>query len=448
MMKKIFLLAFLFIVGVFILPEKSFATAYDQTITSSSTVANGLSAFQFNFGTPLNLDSITLKIAANNSTCDDTNWKIDILQYDGSNPAQVSGIPGTHIGDYYQFNLSTTTALTSGSVWVAHNGVISCGTGSWNGWDFSGSASDTTYWGKLYASVIPEVKLNFTPNVYGVSIDIIEPQANTTTTNFSYWIVSGIGNGAGTYETGVIYYDMTEFGINSTTPTYTDRGTSYTTSTPGTFSFNNRIQKKVDLNPNDAYEAYAYLMRGIDILATSSPIQFGARVGVPSTYPSTYSTSTSGITFGTNTPVSLWNDDWCKDTSFSVLGADFGKGICKVFAFLFVPGEYVNLQYEKFVDVLQYHAPFSYFYDMNNAISNLSPTTTAMSSLTLSTGTSTPIQVSFSAISSSTIDKYTTSTSRSLIRTLVESLLYLAFGFMVIIEARHLFKPTNSNLHK
>jgi len=125
------------------------------------------------------------------------------------------------------------------------------------------------------------------------------------------------------------------------------------------------ISKNSFLIPGN-YSAYAFIGSATTTFATSSTINFTITatgtpvmiVGVPTT------TTTSPVTLG------LWNNDWCPDTNFAVLGADFGKGFCTLFSFLFVPGQSVVNSYTNLQNSMEVHAPFSYFYDVKNILEN------------------------------------------------------------------------------
>lgn len=190
------------------------------------------------------------------------------------------------------------------------------------------------------------------------------------------------------------------------------------------------------------YIAEAVLFSNREPIAISDPLNFTITPGVGIITPgvSVVPTSTVYSFNATSTPNGLYNDSGCVDTSFSVLGADFGKGICTVVAFLFVPGDNVINSYSNLQQTMQSHAPFSYFYDTINAFQSINVSSSTLTGLTINTGTSTPIQVSADLFSANTIDKYTDANSRGVIRTLVNYFLYIAFVGMVILEVRHLFK--------
>jgi len=133
----------------------------------------------------------------------------------------------------------------------------------------------------------------------------------------------------------------------------------------------------------------------------------------------------------------------CGPTAFSLFSVDFGKGMCDLTRFLFVPNQDALNQWTNTKLLMSQKAPFSYLYEVGNDLTSLPTTTTAtISPLTLSVASGTAMHISFDAFSSDTIDKYTSSTSRSLVRTLIQWSLYLAFLSMIILEVRKLFaKP-------
>lgn len=131
---------------------------------------------------------------------------------------------------------------------------------------------------------------------------------------------------------------------------------------------------------------------------------------------------------------------FCPETSFSLTGVDFGKGICEIFSWVFVPKPETLQKYAQLGETLKVHAPFSYYYQATDGLSNLTVSSTTMTGLSINTGSSTPIRISADLFSSATIDKYTSPTSRNVVRTLIQWAMYLSFLSMVILEVRHLFR--------
>lgn len=133
----------------------------------------------------------------------------------------------------------------------------------------------------------------------------------------------------------------------------------------------------------------------------------------------------------------------CSATNFVLLDVDFGKGICDVANFLFVPSQSQLNSVTNLETDMQNRMPMSYIYEIQSDFASISPTAASMTPLTLTIGaTGTPINFSFDAFSESTIDKYTTPTVRALLKTVMEYALYLAYISMIILEVRKLFsKP-------
>lgn len=131
----------------------------------------------------------------------------------------------------------------------------------------------------------------------------------------------------------------------------------------------------------------------------------------------------------------------CGNTNFVVLSVDFGKGFCELTRFLFVPSDSTLQNWTNSKDLMAQRAPFSYFYDLTGALSHLSTTTNAtITPLTLNVATGTPMQMSIDIFSVNTLNRYTDTNSRNIIRTLIKYALYLSFIAMIILEVRHLFK--------
>lgn len=149
--------------------------------------------------------------------------------------------------------------------------------------------------------------------------------------------------------------------------------------------------------------------------------------------------STSGIEIPTTS---------CGTTGFAInsdtlhIHIDFGKGICDIVRFLFVPHDSTLQDFADINTSLSAKAPFNYFYTAKSLVENISTssTSTITSVLTLHLPTTTPIHFDIDMFSANTINKYTDSTSRTAIRTAVEFALSGLFLTMVIYEGRKLFK--------
>jgi len=134
----------------------------------------------------------------------------------------------------------------------------------------------------------------------------------------------------------------------------------------------------------------------------------------------------------------------CPATNFSVFGADFGLGFCQIMRYLFIPNQTTLNQWTDSKDLMATKAPLSYFYDLTTNFGSLATTSTAtITPLTLKLSTSTPISFSIDMFSENTIDKFTNSTARGIIRTLIQYSLYVAFVAMIILEIRHIFKKND-----
>lgn len=122
---------------------------------------------------------------------------------------------------------------------------------------------------------------------------------------------------------------------------------------------------------------------------------------------------------------------------------DFGNGFCNLFTYLALPTQQDLTDYDTTIQKVNSKAPFSYFADISNIIaSSTSPSFATMTPLTLTVGTTTPhgLHFSFDIFSTDTMNKYTSTTSRGVIRVVLQYALYLMFASMIIIEVRHLFR--------
>jgi len=161
----------------------------------------------------------------------------------------------------------------------------------------------------------------------------------------------------------------------------------------------------------------------------------------------TITTSTASSTRptvpGNSVPGATSHTQPCPSTNFSVFGADFGQGLCTVVQFMFVPSDSALQKWTDSKDLMAVHAPFSYFYDATHDLQNITTTSSSAPTLTLNTGTGTPIRVSADIFSPATIQKYAGTSGVSTMRTIIEYALYLSFLAMVILEVRHLFKGSS-----
>lgn len=161
------------------------------------------------------------------------------------------------------------------------------------------------------------------------------------------------------------------------------------------------------------------------------------------TVAATTATITFTITSGTATdlpprPTPDVSDFTATCTSDGSTLGDIKAAFCSTLRDLFVPDSDITNQFQNLPTLLQAHAPFSYFYDIKNCFTDLSPSSSSISGLTLTTGGAIPISVDM--FSSTTIDKYTSSGTRGTLRTLIQYSLYLAFVFLVFHEVRKLFR--------
>lgn len=130
----------------------------------------------------------------------------------------------------------------------------------------------------------------------------------------------------------------------------------------------------------------------------------------------------------------------CPTTSFTIGSADIGQGFCKAMYAVFVPdrshlNDLSNLQTD-----IQTAAPFSYFYQIETAMTTLPTGSSTLPTLTLTTGGAIPLSVDM--LSPTTIDAYTSSGTRSALRTLIEVSLYLSFVFMVYMTVSRMFRKS------
>jgi len=131
----------------------------------------------------------------------------------------------------------------------------------------------------------------------------------------------------------------------------------------------------------------------------------------------------------------------CQDTNFSILGADFGRGICRVARFLFVPGQSALNQWVSLRQKLDSRIPFSYVVQTIDFVTSFTPSSTSsVPSLTISTGTSTPIHVSAEVFSTSTLTRFIGTTRMAQLRSLMSLGIYLSFATAMYFSIKHLLR--------
>jgi hypothetical protein len=200
--------------------------------------------------------------------------------------------------------------------------------------------------------------------------------------------------------------------------------------------------KTINLPSGNNYQAQAFLYNttlghNLMTLATSTILNFTIATGTPILTPATQGQVNGGLPAG-----DMWDSSWCPDTSFSALGADFGKGICNVFAFLFVPNQSYLNSWLGSTGLLNNTPPFSYYYKLTNEIENMqvsSTSTLPTLNIDIQASTGTPFSLHSTLFSSSTMTGFLDTDSKSALRNIIKWVLYL--GFMSeIFMLRFLFK--------
>jgi len=136
-------------------------------------------------------------------------------------------------------------------------------------------------------------------------------------------------------------------------------------------------------------------------------------------FNTSFATTTSGNPTG-DIPV-----ENCPNTSISIGNVDFGEAFCELVVYLFKPSQNSLNSWTNLQDTMEVKAPFSYFYQLTNTLSNQATTTTAtVTPLTLTVASGTPMSISVDIFSKSTIERYTTPTSRGIVRSLIKYSLY------------------------
>jgi len=184
--------------------------------------------------------------------------------------------------------------------------------------------------------------------------------------------------------------------------------------------------------PIGSYKAQAKLYVSSSTVATSAVLPFSivdASGVLSGTGDDWWNTSTTTVA---TTPL-------CGPTSFSALGTDWGRGICDVTRFLFVPSPAAFDQFRTLETRLASTAPFSYFYGVRQIFVGVQTSpTNSLPTVMLNTGSST-VPINVEIFSANTINALTTTNSRNTLRSMIEWVLWLSFGGVVYATARKLF---------
>jgi hypothetical protein len=121
----------------------------------------------------------------------------------------------------------------------------------------------------------------------------------------------------------------------------------------------------------------------------------------------------------------------CGPTSWTILGADFGKGFCDVAKFLFYPPDTIVGYFQSSYENLQTKIPFSYAFEVINIVQNATSTAQSLPTIAIQTSSTSSIpNMNIALFSSSTLSDATSRTGFSGLRTLANILLYVGFGMM------------------
>lgn len=389
-----------------------------KSTCAADTFANAYAEVVYNGGTV---------VPSNN------NFKYKDLLYSGSTPflshATLYFNPPVHITSH---NLQNIVLVDDGeptgvSCVVGHIQFATGPPGSSN-WDFSdtfGVHSGTGLLGSI-------------TDFNNGTVDFAKPSFNSgfSSPDFAnWWVCPDIppSHSLSAYDVAVTY------GTSTPSGPYIDDLASHTgnvplaSGTPETGCV--LISKQTPLSPG-SYQAQATLFdqNGVSV-ALSPPIGFSITTSTPSSTPPTVPGN------GTGSSVSGAGQATCPATSFSVFGADIGQGLCDVAAFVFVPSQASLSQFTGTQSIMATKPPFNFLYNLSATLDSISTSSTStFAGLTINTGTSTPIRISADMFSPTTLNKFTDTHSRSVIRTLCEYAIYLGFAAMVILEVRGIFK--------
>jgi len=229
-----------------------------------------------------------------------------------------------------------------------------------------------------------------------------------------------------------------DYGLGNTTD-YTDYGEYFYIYAGLTYQ-NLPVTKTNDLGVDTGYQAQGCLLDDTDTEVYCTPvIDFEILAGSQTSY----FTGLGTITQAVDPTLS------CGQTAFAIpefdlaLGytfprVDFGQGLCKTVAFLFVPSEDSMANLATIRTTSETVAPFSYFLQIQTALSDYSGTTGTIPTLTITTDIG-GNAVSSEIFSPDTLEEYVSPTTLGIFRTLMAVVLYLAFITLVWTQSSRLF---------
>lgn len=162
------------------------------------------------------------------------------------------------------------------------------------------------------------------------------------------------------------------------------------------------------------------------------------------------------VAFSTTTaPFSSTNlDEYCGEIATSTnfvdqIGSSFSNGLCRTFAYFFIPNTNSLTQFTSLQGTLSTKIPFSYFYDISSIVQTISATSTTSSDFytigfyanDIINSSSTPLSGGnllpnvFIGLSTTTIATYYPDSIRTTTRDLIAVLLWVTFGGWLFFRA-------------
>jgi hypothetical protein len=456
MKKYIYVLVFP-LIAVFIMSANTVhASMWDQGVYNADITLSGNVGWHPNLSSASSISSITLvaRDMNNPATCSHTDSMYLITSNDGTTITSNTGFTLESAAAGYQVYTANYSPPIAGSALysiVINGAPANPGGSGCDGYVPSFQIEGATglsdpytpnfFGGSGYTSYAPTVYFNGVPSyIPGVSPPYGTPTISFENPPFSpgvstpdfhdWWLTENIPANHDPAITG--YYFGVSYGTSSPTGSSDSLLNAIGILPLGatdSVSDSPLLSKEASSTPGN-YQAQAFLYnQSGTVIASSTVLNFtitgngSTIVTVPNNNASPNSPPLTG----------------CSATSFNIFGADIGKGICDAATYLFVPPQSALNAFASLQTKIASSAPFSYFYNVQSDLTGISVTSSTMAALTLNTGSSTPIHISFDIFSPTTLDRFTDSNSRGLLRTLIQWGLYLAFITMVVFEVKHLF---------
>lgn len=304
------------------------------------------------------------------------------------------------------YNFTTATALSS----QVHITAIEP---SWysNGWYFSGAHGVTTDFTMANYHIYRNASIEWQqPNFYD----------GMTTADFNQWWVCVVV----TSDIEAYYIDI-EYGDTTDTDDYSDNTNTQFGNFPTynqSFTGCHLVDKETALTSGTWYAKAVLYNNLAEIVGVTEVIEINITSGTP----------IDGVPAGD--PSDPDGSKYADCDNFNNVIRKYG---CQIMVWAFVPNQSTLTEYQGLREDLETVAPFSYYFQVEEAVSGFESSTGTIPTLTI---TNDALAMETEIFSPNTLDDYISPSTLSVLRTIMEVVLYLAFFSFVIYEVKHIYK--------